>query len=52
MNYSGSRESLIAPSKGFGVRETTAAEVFALRLAVGAAKAVDELAAELDRKAV
>jgi hypothetical protein len=35
-----------------GVGGTTAAEVFALRLAVGAAKAVGEHAAELDRKAV
>jgi hypothetical protein len=49
--YDGPFESLVAPTKSFGIRGTSAAEVFALRLAVGAAKAVDELAAELDRKA-
>jgi hypothetical protein len=49
--YEGPFESLVAPTKSFGIRATNAAEVFALRLAVGAAKAVDELAAELDRRA-
>jgi hypothetical protein len=49
--YDGPFESLVAPTKSFGIRATNAAEVFALRLAVGAAKAVDELAAELDRRA-
>lgn len=48
--YSGPFESLVTPGKSFGIRGSTGAEVFALRLAVGAAKAVDELAAELDRR--
>jgi hypothetical protein len=48
--FSGSFESLVAPTKSFGVRGGTDAEAFALRLAIGAAKAVDELAAELDRR--
>jgi hypothetical protein len=50
-NTTGPFESLVAPTKSFGIRATNAAEVFALRLAVGAAKAIDELAAELDRRA-
>jgi hypothetical protein len=49
--YDGPFESLVAPTKSFGIRGTSTAEVFALRLAVGAAKAVDQLAAELDRRA-
>ena len=48
--YDGAFESLVAPTRSFGIRGTSTAEVFALRLAVGAAKAVDELAAELDRR--
>jgi hypothetical protein len=43
-------ESLVQPTKNFGIRGKSEAEVFALRLAVGAARAVDEMARELDRR--
>lgn len=40
--------SLVQPTKSYGVRAGSEAEMFALRLAVGAARAVDRLARELD----
>lgn len=43
-------ESLVQPTKNLGIRGKTEAEIFALRLAVGAARAVDEMARELDRR--
>jgi hypothetical protein len=43
-------ESLVQPTKSFGIRGQSDAEIFALRLAVGAARAVDEIARELDRR--
>lgn len=43
-------ESLLQPTRNFGVRATSEAEVFALRLAVGAVRALDEIARELDRR--
>jgi hypothetical protein len=43
-------ESLFQPTKNFGVRGKSDAEIFALRLAVGAARAADEIAHELDQR--
>jgi hypothetical protein len=43
-------ESLVQPTKSLGIRGKSEAEIFALRLAVGAARAIDELARELDRR--
>jgi hypothetical protein len=43
-------ESLVQPTKSFGVRGKGDTEIFALRLAVGAARAVDEIARELDHR--
>ncbi len=43
-------ESLVRPTKNFGIRGKSDTEIFALRLAVGAARAVDEIARELDHQ--
>ena len=43
-------DSLVQPTKSYGVRGGSEAEIFALRLAVGAARAVDKVARELDRR--
>ena len=43
-------ESLVRPTKSFGVHGATEAEIFALRLAIGAARAVDEIAYTLDSR--
>jgi hypothetical protein len=43
-------ESLVQPTKNFGIRGKSEAEIFALRLAVGTARALDEIARELDRR--
>jgi hypothetical protein len=43
-------DSLVQPTKSFGVRGGSDAEIFALRLAVGAARAVDRVAREVDRR--
>jgi hypothetical protein len=43
-------ESLIQPTKNLGIRGKSDTEIFALRLAVGAARAVDEIARELDHR--
>jgi hypothetical protein len=49
--YAGrSFESLAQPTKNLGVRGKSDAEIFALRLAVGTARAVDEIAHELDQR--
>lgn len=47
--YAGmSFESLVQPTKSFGIRGKSESEIFTLRLAVGAARAVDEIARELE----
>jgi hypothetical protein len=43
-------ESLVQPTKSFGVRGASEAEIFALRLAIGAARAVDKIAYTLDSR--
>lgn len=43
-------ESLVQPTKNFGIRGKSDSEIFALRLAIGAARAVDEIARELDHR--
>jgi hypothetical protein len=43
-------ESLVQPTKNFGIRGKSEAEIFTLRLAVGTARAVDEMAREWDRR--